>query len=292
MRSPLLASGKIDDSPRKRETRNDASDPEVDRLYEVPLGLFVERRDELAKRRRSEGRRDEATRIKALRRPSAAAGIVNQVIRSEPKRRRALLAAGDALRTAQEDLQAGKADARALRRAGEDEREAVEALVEAARRLEGDGQAANESTFERVRETLHAAAVDHKARAEVEAARLTRELSAAGFGGIASSTQPSARRRRGGKIAERETDAETTADRERQRADSARQRAAEADLEGARGEARERRAAMAEARRQLKRATAARDKAQTLLERAEAEAQGADRRLESAREVLRGLRRN
>ena len=75
-------------------------DDEVDPLYGLPLAEFVTERDALAKRLRADGRREDANAVKALRKPSVAAWAANQVLRSQPGQRDALLEAGDALRAA------------------------------------------------------------------------------------------------------------------------------------------------------------------------------------------------
>src|SRR4051812_2131335 len=156
---------------------------DADALYGLPLEQFVPERDALAKRLRAEKRRDEADEIKALRKPSVAAWAVNQVVRSQPKAARALWDAGDALVAAQDDLLAGRGDAAGLRAAAEGEREALDGLLEAARGLlTSEGRDLGEGTIERVRETLHAAAIDPGAREEVAAGRATREQAHSGLG--------------------------------------------------------------------------------------------------------------
>jgi hypothetical protein len=170
---------------------------EADKLYGLPMEDFVAQRDALAKRLRAEGRRAEADEVKALRKPSVAAWAVNQVVRSQPKEARALWKAGDDLIGAQEALLAGKGDAAALRTAVEDERAAVDGLLEAARGLlTGEGRDLGETTIERVRETLHAGAIDAEAREDVAAGRAVRERAHAGLGpfGAAPEAAPAARR--------------------------------------------------------------------------------------------------
>ena len=141
------------------------ADLDVDALYGLPLDEFVPERDALAKRLRADKRRDEATPVKALRKPSVAAWAANQALRSQPGQRKALLEAGDALRAAQEDLLAGRGDAAAARAAAEAERRAVGDLVAAARGLAREGGFPSATVLDRVRETLHAAATDDEARA-------------------------------------------------------------------------------------------------------------------------------
>src|SRR4051794_4988693 len=172
---------------------------DADALYGLTLDAFVPERDALAKRLRAEGDRAAADEVKALRKPSVAAWAVNQTVRSQPKAARALWDAGDALIAAQEDLLGGSGDAAALRAAVEGERTAVDALVEAARGLlTSEGRDLGEATLERVRETLHAAAIDPETREEVAAGRATRELAHAGLGAFGASIAraPAARARK------------------------------------------------------------------------------------------------
>ena len=156
---------------------------EVDDLYGLPHDRFVAERDALAKRLRAGGRRDQANEVKALRRPSVAAWGVNQVVRSQGRAARELWKAGDALIAAQDALLAGRGDAKALRTATEREREALDTLVDAARGLlTGEGRDLGAATLERVRETLHAAAVDPEGREDVAAGRAVKERAHAGLG--------------------------------------------------------------------------------------------------------------
>ncbi|WP_438017029.1 hypothetical protein WMF18_40580 [Sorangium sp. So ce315] len=74
---------------------------EVDDLYSKPLGDFTRARDALAKRLRQAGDKAAAERVKALRRPTAAAWALNQLARRYPQRMEALLDAGERLREAQ-----------------------------------------------------------------------------------------------------------------------------------------------------------------------------------------------
>jgi hypothetical protein len=151
-----------------------------DDLYAVGLERFVAERGALAKALRAEGRRDEAAEVAKLRKPSAAAWAVNQLVRSRGDDVASLWEAGDELRGAQSDLLAGGGDARALREAGDAVRDAVDVLVEAARG--GLGEPLGAATLERVGETLHAAALDEDARAAVAGGRLERELRHVGLG--------------------------------------------------------------------------------------------------------------
>jgi hypothetical protein len=210
-------------------------DEEIDGLYGLPLEEFVAERDALAKRLRADKRRDDAAAVKALRKPSVAAWAANQALRSHPAQRQALLEAGDALREAQEDLLAGRGDAAAARAAGEAERRAVGDLVTAARGLAHGGGFPSDTVLDRIRETLHAAATDDEARAEVEAARLSRERRPAAFAGLEGMpVAPRPKRAKGGKPAPAKRDGKRPEPDERKAAERERRRVAQAELKDAR----------------------------------------------------------
>jgi hypothetical protein len=149
---------------------------EIDRLYGLPSEKFTGARDTLAKKLRKDGAKDDADRVKSLRKPTAAAAIANRLARDERMNVRALLAAGERLRDAQAGLLKG-GDADRVRKAAEDERKAVAALLEAARR-----EGAQDATLRRVETTLRAAAIDEEGRDLLARGRLTKELEAVGFG--------------------------------------------------------------------------------------------------------------
>src|SRR5689334_2542765 len=156
---------------------------EADELYGLPLSEFVAARDELARRLRREGARDAAVRVAKLRRPSAAAWAVNQVVRTQRAAARELWAAGDALLDAQARLVAGTGSAGELREAAARERVAVEALAGAAAGLlDPTGRAPSRTTLERVNETLHAAALEPVVREQAAAGRLEAEHRHIGLG--------------------------------------------------------------------------------------------------------------
>src|SRR6266511_142061 len=229
-------------------------DEEIDRLYGLPLEEFVPERDALAKRLRAEKRREEADAVKALRKPSVAAWAVNQALRSNPAEKRKLLESGDALRRAQEDLVAGRGGAAAVREASEAERQAVGALLSPARGLAREKGFLSEPVLNRVRETLHAAATDDEARAEIEAARVSREHQAAAFGGLEGVAAPRKPRRK--PAPERKAD-----DRKRKEQERARRQQAQAELKAARAEEREAAKRRREAERALETAVKAERKA-------------------------------
>jgi hypothetical protein len=152
-------------------------------LYGLPLERFTAERNTLAKELRAKGRRDDAALVSAMRKPSLAAWAVNQLVRTQRRAVAALFDAGAALQSAQSDLLAGRGDARALREAGKRERTSVAKLVEAARGLlSSEGHELSPVVLERVSDTLHAAALDERARAEVEHGCLRKELRHVGLG--------------------------------------------------------------------------------------------------------------
>ena len=134
----------------------------IDRLYGLPLAEFTAARNVAASELRKAGQREAAEQVKALRKPTAAAGAVNRLVREHRDEVERFLQAAAELRDAQFS---GKGD---LAAASRRERDALE-------RLTGLGG-------EAVRQTLLAAAVDDEAAQQVLAARLERELEPRGFG--------------------------------------------------------------------------------------------------------------
>ena len=154
----------------------------------MPLDRFTEARDTRVKELRSGGEREAADHVKKARKPTSAAWVANQLARTERMNVRALLTAGEQLREGQADLmRSGKPDG--LRRAEESERRAIAALMDAGREL-ADG----DPTLRKLESTLRAAAIDPEARELLERGRLTKELTASGFG-LAGMPAPSKRRR-------------------------------------------------------------------------------------------------
>jgi hypothetical protein len=240
---------------------------ELDRLYELPLDEFTAARNELAKRLRGDGDRDEAERVRGLAKPTVATWAVNQLARRRPKRLKALLDAAGGLRKAQERALGGD-HGDALRRAAQDERRVVLELRREARDLLAEaGRPAADATLERVAKTLKAAAHDPETRELLEAGRLAEEMEATGFEALAGMAPPAGRRRavpaaRGDDAAERgrrAAEARKRAAELRKRASALEQEArrAEREAERAAGEAERARAAADEARAEADEADAA-----------------------------------
>ena len=174
-------------------------DKEVDALYALPPGDFTKARDELSRRLRKEGRREDADAVKGLRKPTAAAYALNQLARRRGKDVERLLAAGKRLRKAHEKLLSG-GDRDALQKATAEERELVDRLTRDATAVASEAGASTSASFdEHLRNTLHAAALDDATARELTAGRLQREREPVGmFGaGTAAPAEAAAPRKRG-----------------------------------------------------------------------------------------------
>jgi hypothetical protein len=250
-------------------------------LYGLPLERFIPERTALAKALRAAKEREEADRIAALRKPSVAAWAVNQLVRTQGKKLRALFAAGDQLARAQTGGGSGPSRVAAMRKASAQQRAALDQLVDAARGLlNADGHPLSTATLDRVIDTLRAAAIHGASREQVSGGCLTQELAFAGLGigefslgapdeDEAPATECGRRRertteRRGAQRRERATErpAAPQRERERERERRAALKAASADEERA-----QRTAARAE--RELAAAHSHRDEAAEELAEAE-----------------------
>lgn len=170
---------------------------ELDKLYDLPLEQFTKARNDLAARLRKAHQSAAAEDVRTLRKPTTVAWAANRLARDEPKLVRALLAAGEQLRDTQQRALAGKAEPDDVGAAASDERDAVRALLAAARgRL---GSRATPTLLDKLSQTLRAAAVDPDARPLLERGRLSEELKAVGFGPL-EAVKPS-RRRQGAEAA-------------------------------------------------------------------------------------------
>ena len=183
----------------------------MDALYGLPLEEFTPRRDELAKELRAADR-EAAAWVKGLRKPSAAAWLLNQLARTQRADAGRLLESGDALRAAQDNILAGKGSSGELARAAVEHDEAMRALMgKAPGLLSREGVSPSPTTLDRAAETLRAVALDEHARDEFATGRLTREHRASGMG-FAAGAPPKASPSRGKQPPDR------TQERERARA--------------------------------------------------------------------------
>ncbi len=252
---------------------------EIDRLYGLPLDEFVAGRGALAKSLRSEGKREDAERVKALRKPTAGAWAINQALRRRRSELADLLAAGEQLRKAHEGLLSGGGRDE-LRAASERERELVELLADCAEVIASETGKAGPALKGRVRSTLHAAALDDEVRAELEAGRVVREREAVGLGVLGAASAPAPARRAPRRDAKNDRAPDTGAKPEAKRAEAE-----------ARAAQRERAERLADAEAAVEEARSAHDEAEAAHDRATDELDSAQAALEDARATERETRK-
>lgn len=149
----------------------------ADRLYGLTLPEFTPARDELAKSLKGT---PEAARVKALKKPSLAAWVVNLLVRREPEQVDQILSVGAALREAQAALSGD--DLRALTR---QRRQLTAAVTTSARRHALDrGQKVTAAVSDEVEATLTAAMIDEAAAAAVRSGLLLKALATTGLEGL------------------------------------------------------------------------------------------------------------
>jgi hypothetical protein len=156
-----------------------ATDPlleAADRLYGLTLSEFTPARDALAKELKSSDK-DLSARVKALKKPSLAAWVVNLLVRREPEQVDQVLGVGAALREAQAAL-AGD-DLRELTR---QRRQLTAAVTSNARGHAKDlGQKVTSSVSDEVEATLTAAMIDAGAAEAVRSGLLVKALATTGL---------------------------------------------------------------------------------------------------------------
>jgi hypothetical protein len=280
----------------------------IDELYGLPPAEFVAARDELAGRMKKAGDKEEAGRVKALRRPTVPAWAVNQLLRAQPEGIDELLRTGEDLRKAQRRALSG-AGAGGFREAATRRRSLVSRLTDQTLEiLEGRGIGSGPHR-DAVAATLEAASSDDAAADQVRSGRLVKELTPpTEFGAFSPLTvMPSPRERkesggeraapvgRGAKKAAKPSAEEKAAAAEAQAQaarDEARIKAREAQSadrrsERARGEAER---ADAEASRLEERARQSRERHRFLAERAKAAEQEAADARKQADQAARRVR--
>jgi vacuolar-type H+-ATPase subunit I/STV1 len=149
----------------------------ADELYALPLGDFTPSRDAKAKELKGT---DLAPRVKALRKPSLAAWVVNLLVRHETEQVEQVLTVGAALREAQASMSGD--DLRALTR---QRRQLTAAVTTRARALAREhGQKVTEAVADQVEATLTASMVDEDCAAAVRSGLLVAALSATGVDAV------------------------------------------------------------------------------------------------------------
>ena len=247
-------------------------------LYGLPLDRFTPERNALAAALRSEGDAAAAAEVKALRKPTAAAWAVNQLVRSEPELVEALLGAGGELRQAHRRAATGHG-AEQLRAAAEAERAAVEQLM--ARAPIVLGRVLGATMADSLRNSLHAASSDDEARERVRTGTLETELRPVGLGPV-----PAALRGGGRSPSPRTKEAKAP----KAAADRAAAQAVAAEARQRAGELRAAKAAESALSRELDQATRALERAEQGYTRARDAAERAEQLVKEARTRLRRAR--
>ena len=149
------------------------TDALADELYGLPPGEFTRARNDAAKQADTL----ERDRIMALKKPSAAAWVVNLLVRHRPDQVEQILELGEQLREAQGDL-----DRDAVAELSRQRRQLVGALAKSGAALaDVAGQKVSNSVVDEVAQTLQAGMSDVDAAAAVRTGRLVRSLEAIGL---------------------------------------------------------------------------------------------------------------
>ncbi|MDQ1634593.1 MAG: hypothetical protein QOJ32_1402 [Frankiaceae bacterium] len=152
-------------------------DAVADELYRLPLEEFISARDTRVKELRKTDR-ELAAAIGKLRKPSAAARVVNLLVHERPELLDQLADLAEALRTAQESLSGDQ-----LRALSAQRHQVVASIVREARRLAtGQGVKVGDAVQRELEATFDAALADPSAARAVRTGRLTTSLSYAGLG--------------------------------------------------------------------------------------------------------------
>lgn len=151
----------------------------ADALYALPLAEFTPERDARAKELKGTDKQL-AARVKALRKPSAAAWAVNLLVRREGGQVDQVLEVGAALREAQESL-----DGEELRALTRQRRQLTAAVTTRSRALAQEhGLKLSSSVAEQVEATLTAAMLDAGAAQAVRSGLLVAPLAATGVDAV------------------------------------------------------------------------------------------------------------
>ncbi len=146
----------------------------ADELYALAPGAFTAARDERVKEHRGA---DLGKRVKALKKPTTAAWVVNLLVRREPAQVDQLLSVGAALREAQEAMSAGE-----LRALTKQRRQVTAAVTQEARRHAlAEGVRVTPSVADQVEGTLTAAMVDAEGGRAVRSGLLVGPLRTTGL---------------------------------------------------------------------------------------------------------------
>ena len=146
----------------------------AEQLYSLPLGEFTAARDALVKQHRGT---DLARDLKALRKPTTAAWVVDLLVRHETEQVEQVLSVGAALREAQEAMSADE-----LRTLTRQRRQLTAAVTTTARGLAREhGLRVTEAVAEQVQATLTAAMADAECARAVRSGLLVAPLETTGM---------------------------------------------------------------------------------------------------------------
>jgi len=149
----------------------------ADELYALTLPEFTPARDAKAKELKGT---DLATEVKALKKPSVAAWVVNLLVRHETEQVEQVLQVGAALREAQAAMSGDE-----LRQLTRQRRQVTAAVTTQARRLAREhGQKITEAVAQQVEATLTAAMVDEECAKAVRSGMLLTALEATGVDAV------------------------------------------------------------------------------------------------------------
>ena len=150
------------------------TDVAIDGLYTLPLDEFTAARNELAKALNAAGDKEAAATVKGLQKPSVPAWTINQLARQRTAEMTQLLEVQTRLGEA--------GSAKEVRELSNERRDLVARLVKAAEQiLEAGGHNAGSETLQKISRTLLAGTTGDEAET-VRSGRLSRDLSASGFG--------------------------------------------------------------------------------------------------------------
>lgn len=146
----------------------------ADELYGLPLADFTPARDAKAKELKGT---ELAAPVKALRKPSTAAWVVNLLVRRDAEQVEQVLAVGEALRAAQESMSGAE-----LRELTKQRRQLTAAVTTRARRTaREEGAKVTDAIADQVESTLTAAMVDAGCAQAVRSGLLVAALSTTGL---------------------------------------------------------------------------------------------------------------
>ncbi|MFC6704441.1 hypothetical protein [Flexivirga alba] len=149
----------------------------VEQLYAGPPGQFIAQRDAAVKRARAAGDKEVADQLKALRRPTVAAALLNQLHRRDGARLDELLELGEQLRAAQSKL-----DVASMKSLSAQRNSLVSQLTSEI--ADASDEPLSATVQEQLSDTLVAAVADAAAGRAVGSGRLVSGLRYSGFGDV------------------------------------------------------------------------------------------------------------